>query len=77
MKIKIRDSQRFEETLIRKGFSKRGLAEAAKIGEATAIQISNGDRHPSPRTAKRICDTLEVSFDDIFEIVKTPQTARK
>ncbi|MNY79129.1 helix-turn-helix protein [compost metagenome] len=63
--------------IIRKGFSKRGLAAVAKIGEATAIQISSGDRNPSPATAKRICEALECSFDDIFVIEKLPQAAAK
>lgn len=77
MIIKLKSSYDFEERLIRKGFSKKAFAEAASIGQVTALQICNGDRNPSPRIAKRICDTLEVSFDDIFEIVKTPQAARK
>ncbi|WP_238652338.1 helix-turn-helix transcriptional regulator [Paenibacillus piscarius] len=77
MKIKLKDAIGFEEMLIRKGLSKKAFAEAAEIGQVTALQICNGDRKPSPRIAKRICDTLEVKFDDIFEIVKTPQQAAK
>lgn len=77
MKIKLKDAQKFGEMLIRKGFSKRGLAQVASIGEATAVQICSGDRNPSPRTAKLICEALEVEFDDIFEIVRLPQTIAK
>lgn len=77
MKIKLKDVIGFEELLIRKGYSKKAFAEAAGIGQVTALQICNGDRNPSPRIAKRICDTLEVEFDDIFEIVKTPQNVGK
>lgn len=77
MKITLKNSLEFEELLIRKGFSKKAFAEAAGIGQVTALQICNGDRSPSPRIAKRICDTLEVEFDDIFEIVRTPQAAGK
>ncbi|PQP89679.1 helix-turn-helix transcriptional regulator [Paenibacillus sp. AR247] len=73
MRIKLKDPVEFEKMLIRRGFSKKAFAEAANIGQVTALQISNGDRNPSPRIAKRICDTLEVEFDDIFEIVKSPQ----
>lgn len=73
MKIQLKDAIRFEELLIKKGFSKKAFAEAANIGQVTALQICNGDRNPSPRIAKRICDTLEVEFDDIFEIVKPNQ----
>lgn len=77
MKIRLIDPIQFEELLIRKGFSKKAFAETAGIGQVTALQICNGDRNPSPRIAKRICDALEVSFDDIFEIIKSPQVAGK
>ncbi|WP_339820496.1 helix-turn-helix transcriptional regulator [Paenibacillus sp. FSL R7-0216] len=77
MKIKLKDLVSFEELLIRKGFSKKAFAEAAGIGQVTALQICNGDRNPSPRIAKRICDALEVTFDDIFMIIKAPQPAGK
>lgn len=70
MKILLKDLDSFEELLIRKGHSKRSFAEAAKIGQVTALQIANGNRNPSPRIAKRITDALEVEFDDIFEIEK-------
>lgn len=76
MKIKLKDTNSFEELLIRKGFSKKAFAEAASIGQVTTLQICNGDRNPSPRIAKRICDALEVSFDDIFEIIKTPKPTK-
>lgn len=70
MKIQLKDVVKFEEMLIRKGFSKKAFAKAAEIGQVTLLQICNGVRNPSPRIAKRICDTLQVEFDDIFEIVK-------
>ncbi|MGO4548059.1 helix-turn-helix domain-containing protein [Paenibacillus sp. 2TAB23] len=76
MKIKLKDIALFEEKLIRKGFSKKAFAEAASIGQVTALQICNGDRSPSPRIAKRITDTLECSFDEIFEIVRAKANAK-
>jgi transcriptional regulator with XRE-family HTH domain len=77
MKIELKDAQIFGELLIKKGLSKKAFAEAASIGQVTALQICNGDRKPSPRIAKRICETLEVEFDDVFNIVKTEQTRAK
>lgn len=76
MRIKLKNAMHFEELLIRNGYSKKAFSEAANIGQVTTLQICNGDRHPSPRIAKRICDTLECSFDEIFEIVK-PEPATK
>ncbi|HZG81765.1 MAG TPA: helix-turn-helix transcriptional regulator [Brevibacillus sp.] len=74
MKIRLKDLERFEELIIRKGHSKRSFAEVAGIGQVTALQIANGERNPSPRIAKRITDALEVEFDEIFVIEKTTRT---
>lgn len=60
--------ERINELLIRKGFTRRKLATVAKIGQATAMQVCNGNRHPSPPIAKKIVDALEVEFDEIFTI---------
>lgn len=69
LKIRLKNSSKFDEILIRRGYSRRAFAKQAGIGESTIIQICNYDRNPSPRTAKRICETLEIDFDDFFEIV--------
>lgn len=72
MKIKLNSALKFDEILIRKGFSKRAFAKVAGIGESTIVKICSFDRNPSPRTAKRICEALEIDFDELFEIT-TPQ----
>jgi len=61
------------EVLIRRGWSKSDLGEQVGIGAPYAIQICNGARNPGPKTARKICEALEVGFDDIFEIVKPGQ----
>lgn len=68
MKIRLKDAEHFEELLIRNGFSKRSFAEAAGIGQVTALQICNGDRNPSPPIAKKIAEALKVQWDDLFVI---------
>lgn len=68
MKIKLKNSDGFHDLLVRNGYSKRSFAKAADIGEATLLQICNGHRHASPRTAKRITQALSIDFDEIFEI---------
>ncbi|WP_342439967.1 helix-turn-helix transcriptional regulator [Paenibacillus sp. FSL L8-0436] len=77
MKAKLRDTDEFNSLIFEKGYSKRSFAHAAKIGEATMIQISNGDRFAGPRVAKKIVDALQVPFESVFEIVKTPQQTAK
>lgn len=71
MKIKVKDIYRLNEMIIMKGFNKTAFGKEINLSNPMTIQITNGDRFPSPRTAKRICDVLECSFDDVFEIVKT------
>jgi DNA-binding XRE family transcriptional regulator len=73
MKIKLRDVDQFNEMLIRKGFTKSELAASIELSVPRTIQISNGDHGPGVKVAKRICQTLEVEFDDVFKIVKTEQ----
>lgn len=69
MKIILKDIGKFHELLLRKGFTKRALGRRAGISEVYAQQIANGDRNPSAKVAKKICESLEVEFDDIFFIV--------
>ncbi|MFD1707575.1 helix-turn-helix transcriptional regulator [Siminovitchia sediminis] len=56
----------FKEARVKKGFSQRELAKRAHLSHALISQIENNERNPSPGSAKKICDTLEVQFDDIF-----------
>jgi DNA-binding XRE family transcriptional regulator len=76
MKARLKDADEFNTLIFEKGYSKRSFAHKAKIGEATMIQISNGDRLAGPRVAKKIIDALQVPFDDIFEIIKTPKPTK-
>lgn len=69
MKIKVKELDLFNEMLIRKGYSKTDFAKAIQLSQPMTIQITNGDRHPSPKTARRIVDVLQCEWDDIFEIV--------
>lgn len=66
--IVLKSRSEFNGIIARKGFSKRAFARESGVSEATFIQISNGKQSPRPDTAKKICDTLLLSFDDIFVI---------
>lgn len=76
MKIKVKDPVRLNELVIMKGFSKTDFGKEIKLSNPMTVQITNGDRHPSPKTAKRICEVLECEWSELFEIVKTPQRVR-
>lgn len=69
MKIRPKVEQ-INELLIRKGLTRRALADLAQIGLATATQVCNGNRKPSSPTARKISTALNVDFDEIFIIEK-------
>ncbi|KMN42329.1 helix-turn-helix transcriptional regulator [Bacillus sp. LK2] len=66
--IILKSRSEFNEIIAKRGFSKRAFARESGMSEATFIQISNGKQSPRPNTAKKICDTLLLNFDDIFTI---------
>lgn len=82
MKIRVRDVERLNELIIMKGFNKTEFGREIGLSNPFTVQITNGDRLPSPRTAKRICEVLECEWEELFEIVRPnqvkaePQTAR-
>jgi putative transcriptional regulator len=51
---------------IKKGFSQRELARKTGLSCSFISQIEKKNRNVSPSTAKKICDALEVDFEDIF-----------
>ncbi|MNT63065.1 Helix-turn-helix domain protein [compost metagenome] len=68
MKIEFKDPKAFQRVLMSKGYSQRGFASYADISGPYMSQIIKGKRNPSPNMAKKICDTLDLKFDDIFFI---------
>lgn len=71
MKIAVKDVQNLNTLIIMKGFNKTDFSKEIKLSQPMTIQIVNGDRSPSPKTAKRICEILEVPFAEIFSIEHT------
>lgn len=72
--LKFRDE--FNQMIAKNGFSKRAFARKCGLSESTFIQISNGKQSPRPNTAKKICDGLQLSFDDIF-VIKEKQLQKE
>ncbi|MDB5053924.1 MAG: family transcriptional regulator [Bacilli bacterium] len=69
MGVILNDLERLDKLIIKKGHSRRSFAKDVGLGEATVVQICSGRRNPSPRTARKIVDALNVEWDEIFEIV--------
>lgn len=68
MKITLKEPHEFKALLAVKGYSQRSFGRSLGVSESYSSQIVNGVRNPSPKTAKKITDLLEVEFDDIFLI---------
>ncbi|NBI05794.1 helix-turn-helix transcriptional regulator [Senegalia massiliensis] len=68
MKIFLRDSSQIKEILLKSGFSQRSLGRKISISAGYINQIINGERNPSGKVAKDICQALKIDFDDIFFI---------
>lgn len=68
MMIKVIDKEQLQELLSKKGITKGGLRSAANISESYADRILKGQVSPSPQVAKKICELLDVSFNDIFYV---------
>lgn len=66
--IEVKSLDFLNNLIIKMGYSKRGFARECGISESTLIQVSNGRQSPRPDTAKKICNVLELEFEDIFVI---------
>lgn len=76
MKIRVKELDRLNKKIIMNGFSKVDFGKEVGLSQPMTIQITNGARNPSPKTAKRICEVLECEWSDLFEIVKTPKVIK-
>lgn len=62
-------SEAIKQLRLRAGFSLRDLGKSSDLNPSTISNIENGNRSKvSPRTARLICNALNVCFDDLFEI---------
>ena len=52
--------------MAKRGFSALGLSRAAGVSQSYFCQILNRKRMVAAPTAKKICDALDCSFDDVF-----------
>lgn len=68
MKITVKDTVEFQKIIMMVGHSIRSLAKESELSHGYVSQIISGDRHPGPKTAKKLAETLNKEFDDIFFI---------
>lgn len=66
----IKVKSQLDHIRIKSGYSITELAQAVGVSQQFISAIMKGVYAPSPKTAKKICDILEVEFDEVFEIVE-------
>lgn len=59
---------RIKEIRIKQGYSIRAISLKAGLNYATVAYLEKAPRSVAPRTAKKLCDALEVPFDEVFSI---------
>lgn len=60
----------FQEARLKKGLTQRALANKAGVTQSTIFSLENKKTNPTPTTAKKVCEALDVGFDEIFNIVE-------
>lgn len=58
---------------IKQGLSQRALARKAGLSSSYLTMIENQNRYPSPSAARKICEALGKTFDELFELVDDSQ----
>lgn len=69
MKIVTKDGTELKKMILKSGYSLKSFGEFVGISESQTHNVL-GRKPTSPASAKKIADTLGVSFDDIFFIVE-------
>ncbi len=67
MKI-ICNSKELESIRIKRGYSRYALSVEAGLSKMAVQRIEKGLVNPTPKSAKKICDALNISFEEIFTI---------
>jgi len=73
LKIQVKDPIQLNKLIIMRGFTKTDFSKEIQLSQPMTVQITNGVRYPSPKTAKRICEILDCEWSELFEIIKSPQ----
>ncbi len=68
MKITLKDNN-LQILRIKNGLSCFGLSKLAGLSKLSVERIEQKLVNPRPQTAKKICQALQVDFDEIFKII--------
>lgn len=64
--IKLKDAQRLKKDLAVAGYNQVSFSKDIGMSSSTISEIIRQNKNASPKTAKKICDQLNATFDDYF-----------
>lgn len=62
------DVEKLAYLIASRGYSLRGFSDEIGASSSYMSQVIRGVRTPSPQLAKRICDHLNIQFDELFTV---------
>lgn len=66
VKVYLRDSNLVRTEIVKLGYTSKAFAAAIGINANYFSQVLNGRRNPSPTTAKKIADKININLDKLF-----------
>lgn len=66
--VLVKDAEELRNAIIIAGYSYRSFAKAVGCSQTQICLILKGERNPSGKIAKKICQLLHKEFSDIFFI---------
>lgn len=68
MEIKFNDMDSFKGLLVRKGMSQAELARKSEVTQPYLNSVINGKRVPGIKFCEKVCEALDMEFDELFRI---------
>lgn len=65
-KIIIKNSELIRSQMLKKGYNLKELGLLCGVSHSYISIVINGKRNPSGKLSKKILDSLDLKFDDIF-----------
>lgn len=73
MGIRVADPKKLEEMIAKRGESLTEFSKVSGVSIHTVLSLLSKDRNKSPKTCKKIADTLGVAWEEIFVVIPRTQ----
>ena len=66
--IKVKNCKKLKVLMMKSGYNASSFARTINMSQQSISKLLSGERNPSPKTAYKIKETLNVDWDDLFII---------